>query len=39
MNCEIEYVISFVQFHINEKQMRKNEDQYESKLIFHLKNE
>ena len=38
MNYEIEYVESFVQFHINEKQMRKNEDQYESKLKFNLKN-
>ena len=31
--------IHFVQFQINEKQMQKNQDQNESKLIFHLKNE
>ena len=31
MQCEIEYVNSFVQFQINEKQMQKNEDQNESK--------
>ena len=38
MKCEIEYVNSFVQFQINEKQMQKNEDQNESKSKFHLKN-
>ncbi len=39
MNCEIEYVISFVQFHMNEEQIRKDEYQNELKFKVHLKNE